>query len=511
MADFETPKADTHPAIPTQDRLVMPKAYPEDEHSPAPEPQVEQRSGINSSLGRGNNLNAVVELCKRRGFVYPSSEIYGGFASTYDFGPLGALVIDNIKNIWKTQVAQKRRDVVLMDCAIMSHPKIWEASGHLSQFNDPLVEDLVNKTRYRADKLLEDSLGLDTSKMTAGDMQRAIIEHGLKSPDGNPLSEIKAFNLMVPCSIGAAENSRQTAYLRGETCQGIFVNYKNLVDTARVIIPFGVLQIGKSFRNEITTKQFLLRVREFEQMEFEFFFDPAGKEDWYHHWQDFFLNLLDREVGLPRSRFRMRELPKEEMSHYAMKQADFEFQMRNGDWLELSPMNHRGDWDLSRHSQFSKVTLNARRASDNSIFTPNVIETSFGVGRLFYTVMDNALTEEPVPGTNESRTVLKLTPAVAPYKIALLPLSKKPELVELSDRLYADIAGNFSVDFDVTGSIGKRYRRQDEIGTPICATIDFDSLQDQQVTLRDRDTMRQIRIPISQVRSYVQQVVDHRG
>lgn len=468
-----------------------------------------ERTGIRSKVSADSNLRQVIELAKRRGFVFQSSEIYGGFPSAYDYGPLGTLLISNIKRIWEREISQKNRNVVLMDSAIIGHPRIWEASGHTEAFNDPLIEDIKTHQRHRADKLLEEQLGLDTSKLSFEEMARIIKERNVRSPEGNPLGELRTFNLMVEALMGSTTDSKESVYLRGETCQGIFVNFKNLVDSARVTVPFGVLQIGKAFRNEITARQFVIRTREFEQMEFEFFFDPEDGKDWYQHWQDRFTEVLDRYMGIPRERIRLRELPREEMSHYAKKQADFEVRLPNGDWLEISPMNDRGDWDLSRHSKYSGVTLDYRDPMSGKRFIPNVIETSFGVGRLLYVLMDSGFCEELVPGENEKRFVLKLSPHIAPYTCAVLPLSKKPELQAVAERLHADLSDQFNVSYDENASIGKRYRRQDEIGTPWCITVDFDSLKDQAVTIRDRDTMAQERVSLSHVADYIHRALSN--
>lgn len=333
-------------------------------------------------------------------------------------------------------------------------------------------------------------------------MGRIIRERNVLSPDGNPLGEVKSFNLMVETSLGSSADSKESTFLRGETCQGIFVNFKNIVDTARVGFPFGVLQIGKAFRNEITARQFVIRTREFEQMEFEFFFNPSDGVDWYRHWQDKFMDLLTKEVGLARERLRFRELPPEEMSHYAKKQCDIEFLLPNGDWIELSPMNHRGNWDLSRHSEYSGVKLEYRDPETGEKFLPSVIETSFGVGRLLYVLMDHGIKNEELQN-GDSRTVLKIHPGLAPYTCAILPLSKKDSLIAAADELERALCRDFSVDYDTSGSIGKRYRRQDEIGTPWCVTVDFDTLEDKKVTIRDRDSMEQTRIPIADVPSFL--------
>jgi glycyl-tRNA synthetase len=462
--------------------------------------------GVNNRLSNLDRLDKVRELCKSRGFVFPSSEIYGGLASAYDWAPLGALMVEKIKALWTQEIARKNHNVVLYDGSIVSPVAVWKASGHVDAFNDPLVEDLVTHQRHRADHLIAEALGVDTSTLTFDDMNRLIKEKGLKSPQGNPISEVKSFNLLVTAKMGSGdEASKQDVILRGETCQAIFVNFSNIAKAMRKAPPFGVLQIGKAFRNEVTVKQFLLRVREFEQMEFEFFFDPADGKEWYEIWQEKFFSLLTGTFGLPKDKLRLRELPPEERSHYAKAQGDIEFRLPNGDWIELSPMNHRGDYDLSRHAEFSGKNLSHFDQATNKHFVPNVIETSFGVGRLFYVLMDNFLREEEVPGTNESRTVLALPKLVAPYRAAVLPLSKKPELEGISTSIFQALAEHMDVDYDHSGSIGKRYRRQDEIGTPFCVTVDFQSLEDNAVTIRDRDSMKQDRVPVENVVNYIQE------
>lgn len=467
-------------------------------------PSEESSKGVNNRLSNTARLELVRSLCKDRGFVFPSSEIYGGLASAYDWAPLGALMVGHIKDIWTREVVRKNPNVVLYDGAIVSPVSVWEASGHVQAFNDPLVEDLKTHERHRADHLISEALGIDTSTMTFEEMNRVISEHKILSPAGNPVSSVKSFNLLVTARMGSGdEASKQEVILRGETCQAIFVNYDNIAKALRKAPPFGVLQIGKAFRNEVTVKQFLLRVREFEQMEFEFFFDPKDGKDWYSHWQQKFMGMLTDVFGLSSDRLRLRELPAEERSHYAKAQGDIEFQLPSGDWLELSPLNHRGDYDLSRHTQFSGKRLIHYDQDSKSHFTPNVIETSFGVGRLFYVLMDSCLRSEIVAATGEERVVLSLPPEVAPYRAAILPLSNKPGLTECAHNVFADLGNHFSVDLDTKGSIGKRYRRQDEIGTPFCVTVDFDSLQDGMATVRERETMQQERVSLDKLADYI--------
>lgn len=465
----------------------------------APDGETE-RTGINSKLSATSKLGTIVELCKRRGFVYPTSEIYGGLSATYDYGPLGALMVKNLREIWMRELVQTSRNVVSMDGTILLHPRTWEASGHVEKFNDPMVRDTVTGTRYRADHLIKDALQMDPSSLTFGQMGQLLKERNVKSPAGNPLGDLETVSLMVQARVNGED-----IYLRGETCQNIFTQFNNLMQTTRQSIPFGVVQIGKVFRNEVTARQFILRMREFEQMEFEFFVDPQDKTPWVQHWQDRFIDILNKHVGLPKDRLRYRELPEAEKSHYAKVAYDLEFRLDNGDWLEMSPLNHRGDWDLSRHSQYSGKDMRVLDEKTNRWFTPNVIETSFGVSRLLYLALDHGYREEQIPGKDETRTVLKLSPEVAPYKAAILPLSKKPELQEQANNIFKGLSRHFALDFDESQSIGKRYRRQDEIGTPFCITVDFETLQDQCVTVRDRDTMAQQRVAVSQLEKYLRE------
>ncbi len=439
-------------------------------------------------------FSKIVSFCKRKGFVYPSSEIYGGFSATYDYGPLGALLIRNIQDQWLKHFIYSQEDMHLLDGAIISHPKIWEASGHLSSFNDPLVEDKVTHVRYRADKLLEEKLGIETASLSTKEVNKLLKQHKIKSPEGNPLTEVKEFNLLMEVKIGSVEGRKERAYLRGETCQNIFVDYLNLLKTLGLKIPFGVGQIGKAFRNEITTKRFILRTREFYQMETEYFISPEDGDKHLLRFkkllQDFFSDIL----GLPKERFRFREIKGKEMSHYAKKQYDVEFKLNDGTWLELTPLNHRGDWDLSRHQRFSGADMVYKK--NNQYFIPNVIETSIGLDRLFYVLLEYFYNEE------KERVVLRLPPSLAPYKIAVFPLLRnKTKLVSKARDVFNFFKKNVEkpIVFDDNGNIGKRYRRQDEIGTPFCVTIDYQTLEDGTVTVRERDNMKQRRVKIEEL------------
>lgn len=449
-------------------------------------------------------MKNIASFAKRRGFVYPSSEIYGGFSSTYDYGPQGAQVLKNIRDLWWRKFVEERRDVVGLDGAIFCHPKTWEASGHVEAFNDPLVEDKVTHQRYRADHLLEDALGIETGKLSFDQMQALIDENKIQSPDGNPITPIKSFNLLVEAELGSTDESKSKAYLRGETCQTIFLQYLNILKTQGLNVPFGIGQMGKAFRNEITTKDFIYRTREFDQLEMEYFVHPSEGDKWYEYWREFMLNWAVNQLGLPKDRFRFRTIPDEERSHYAKRQEDFEFQSSSGKWFELSPMNHRGDWDLSRHQQFSGQNLEFADPHTGEKYLPNVIEISLGQNRLLYALLDNALHEET------ERTVLAISPKVAPYQLAVFPLLKnKPELVKLAETVYQDmVKAGFRVAWDQRGNIGKRYLSQDEIGTPVCITVDFESLDDQSVTWRDRDTTKQHRLKIAELVPALQKMIE---
>jgi glycyl-tRNA synthetase len=409
-------------------------------------------------------------------------------------------MVQNIRALWTRELVQRSRNIVAMDGAIMSHPRTWEASGHVEKFNDPMVKDLKTGTKYRADHLLQSVLGIDPTELSFEQMGELLKSQNVLSPDGNQLSDVVVSSLMVQ-----AEINGQSLYLRGETCQNIFPQFLNLVNSSNLKIPFGVLQTGKVFRNEVTARQFILRMREFEQIEFEYFIDPEDKTDWIGHWKERFIDILDRHVGLPKERLRYRELSDAERSHYAKFAYDLEFRLDNGDWLEMSPLNHRGDWDLRRHSEYSGKNLSYFDQKAGRRYTPHVIETSFGVSRLVYLVLDQGYREEIVPNTGENRIVLKLSPAIAPYKAAVLPLSNKPQLLEVAERIYADLSTSFSVDHDTSASIGKRYRRQDEIGTPLCITVDFETAETDTVTVRDRDTMAQERVSTGALDSYIRE------
>lgn len=415
-------------------------------------------------------LEKVINLAKRRGFVFPSAEIYGGFRSTYDYGPLGVLMLRNVKNAWWRSMVQLRDDVVGIDAAILSPPAVWAASGHLATFTDPLVDCKQCNERLRADQI-------DGQCPKCGSRE---------------LTEARAFNLMFKTHAGPVEEEGAVAYLRPETAQGMFTNFLNVLNTTRKKPPFGIAQVGKSFRNEITPGNFVFRTREFEQMELEFFVPPAEASTWYDFWINERFSWY-QELGIDPSHIRIRHHDPEELSHYSAGTADVEFLFPWG-WGELEGVANRTDYDLRAHSDASGTRLEYYDQAANERWFPHVIEPAAGATRAMMAFLLDAYHEDEVDG--EVRSVLRLHWRLAPYQVAVLPLSKKPELEEISQRVRRVLAEHFMVDYDVTQSIGRRYRRQDEVGTPYCVTVDFDSLDDSAVTLRDRDTMEQIRIPL---------------
>lgn len=447
-------------------------------------------------------MEKIVSLCKRRGFVYPSSDIYGGFAAIYDYGPLGVELLNNIKTAWWKEMVHKREDVVGLDSAIFMSPKIWEASGHVSGFSDPLTECKQCHARHRVDHMLEAIEVFADEKMTEEEIAKIFEDNKdkLKCPKcgTSDFTEIRKFNLLVQSNLGnfTGDWTKEPVYLRGETCQGIYVNFKNVVDSMRVKVPFGIAQIGKAFRNEVTARQFIFRTREFEQMEMQYFVHPDEAMDQYEAWKErrmqFYLDL-----GIKKENLQWHK--HENLVFYAKEAYDIEYQYPFG-WKELEGIHARGDYDLTQHTEHSGQKLEYMDQAKGEKFTPNVVETSAGVARTALAVLADAYTEEEVDG--ETRTVLKLHPKLAPFKIAVLPLSKKEELVTPAREVFNKLAGTYHTDFDITQSIGKRYRRQDEIGTPYCVTVDFDTLEDQAVTVRDRDTMKQDRVKIEELEGY---------
>ena len=446
-------------------------------------------------------LDKLVALCKGRGFVYPGSEIYGGLANTWDYGPLGVELKTNIKNAWRKKFIQENKYNVGLDSAILMNPQTWVASGHVGGFSDPLMDCKDCKTRHRADKLIEDNGG-DANGWTNEQMMTYIREHGIKCPNcgSTNFTDIRQFNLMFKTFQGVTEDSKNEIYLRPETAQGIFVNFANIQRTSRKKVPFGVAQVGKSFRNEITPGQFIFRVREFEQMELEFFCKPGTDLEWFQYWRSYCKNFL-LSLGLKEENIRLRDHSPEELCFYSKATTDFEFMFPFG-WGELWGVADRTDYDLTQHQKTSGKSLEYFDPETNEKYIPYVIEPSLGVERLFLAVVCDAYDEEQLEdGT--SRTVMHLHPALAPVKAAVLPLSKK--LSEKAGELHDELAKYFNVDFDDAGAIGKRYRRQDEIGTPFCITYDFDTETDGCVTVRERDSMQQVRIPLTEVKAYIEE------
>lgn len=418
-------------------------------------------------------MEKIVSLAKRRGFVFPSSEIYGGLNSCWDYGPLGVELKNNVKQAWWRSIVQERDDVVGLDASILMHPKVWEASGHLENFSDPLVDCKSCKQRFRADQVTGD-----------------------RCPRcGGELTEARQFNLMFKTFLGPVEEEAAVVYLRPETAQGIFVNFQNVLNTTRMKIPFGVAQIGKSFRNEITPGNFTFRTREFEQMEVEYFVKPGTDEEWYRHWVETRFRWY-LELGINPARLRIREHGPEELAHYARACADIEYFFPMG-WAEIEGIANRTDYDLRRHSQFSGERLEYFDETTREHYIPYVIEPSAGADRAALAFLLDAYAEEP--DKDEIRVVLKLHPRLAPIKVAVLPLSKKEELTSYAKKVWQDLRRHWMTDYDESKSIGRRYRRQDEIGTPYCVTIDFQTLEDHAVTIRDRDTMAQVRVSVSQL------------
>lgn len=453
----------------------------------------------NPKTDTSSTMEALISLAKRRGFIYQGSEIYGGLAGTWDYGPLGVMLKRNIEGIWWKMFVSDREDMYGIDAAILMNPNAWVSSGHVGGFSDPLVEDLKTKKRYRADHLLEDA-GVDTKGMSLADMDSAIKEKKLLSPEKNPLGEVRQFNMMFKTQIGATDDASSITYLRPETAGGMFVNYKNVMDSFHPKLPFGLGQIGKAFRNEIAPRDFIFRVRELEQMEIEYFVRPTDWQTQFEHWRQEVWRFVEA-VGLKKEHVHELEVADADRAHYSKRTIDFEFDFPFGR-KELYGLAYRTDFDLRSHQEGSKVDLSYFDEESKERFLPHVIEPSFGVGRTLLAVLSEAYTEDEMDG--EKRVYLKFTPAVAPIRVAVFPLLKnRPELVVKAREVFALLKKQFpNVMFDDNGNIGKRYRRQDEIGTPYCVTIDFDTLGEHPelkdtVTLRDRDSGKQERIALS--------------
>jgi glycyl-tRNA synthetase len=428
---------------------------------------------VTESNQSGDLMEKVVSLCKRRGFVFQSAEIYGGFRSTYDYGPLGVNMLRNVKDAWWRSMVQERDDVVGIDAAILGPPRLWEASGHLANFTDPLVDCRSCHERWRADK----------------------IEGVCPNCGSTDLTPARQFNLMFSTHVGPVEDVGSIAYLRPETAQGMFTNFANVVTTTRKKPPFGIAQIGKAFRNEITPQNFVFRTREFEVMEMEYFVPPAEAQKWFEYWLDFRQRWFF-DLGMPAERIRVRHHEREELSHYSAGTADLEFLFPWG-WGELEGIANRTDYDLRAHAEASGERLDYFDQQTNERYYPYVIEPALGATRAMMAFLIAAYTEDEIGG--EARTVLRLHHKLAPYQVAVLPLSKKETLEEVSKEVLGLLQPHFVCDYDTTQSIGRRYRRQDEVGTPWCVTVDFDSLDDRAVTVRERDTTEQVRVPIDRV------------
>jgi glycyl-tRNA synthetase len=469
-------------------------------------PSVEK--GENMLSNTEKTMDKITALCKGRGFVFAGSEIYGGLANSWDYGPLGAELKSNIKRAWWQKFVQENPYNVGLDSAILMNPKVWEASGHVATFNDPLIDCRGCKMRHRADKLIEDwnvengVTDVTVETMSEDALITYIREKGVSCPHcgKSDFTDIRKFNLMFKTFQGVNEDTAAQIYLRPETAQGIFVQFKNIQRTTRRKIPFGVCQIGKSFRNEITPGNFIFRTREFEQLELEFFCKPGTDLEWFEYWRKFCLNWL-LSIGLREENIRQRDHSEEELSHYSNATTDFEFLFPFG-WGELWGLADRTDFDLKAHQEHSGENMEYYDQENDEKYIPYVIEPSLGVDRLLLSLIIDAYDEEVVDaGKGDVRTVLHLHPALAPYKCAVLPLSKK--LSSEAQEIYTNLQKSFMVDYDDSGSIGKRYRRQDEIGTPFCLTYDFESQTDNAVTVRDRDSMAQERVPVADLESYL--------
>ena len=454
-------------------------------------------------------MEKLVALCKSRGFVYPGSEIYGGLANAWDYGPLGVELKNNVKKAWMKKFVQESKYNVGLDAAILMNPKTWVASGHVGGFSDPLIDCKNCKTRHRADKLIEDwahenNKDMVADGMTDEEMINFIKENNIVCPKCGEqnFTPIRKFNLMYKTYQGVTEDSSSEIYLRPETAQGIFVNFKNVLRTTRRKLPMGIGQVGKSFRNEITPGNFIFRVREFEQMELEFFCKPGTDLEWFEYWRAFCKNWL-LSLGMKEEKIRLRDHSPEELCFYSKGTTDIEFAFPFG-WGELWGIADRTDYDLKQHAQYSGEDFTYLDQETGEKFVPYCVEPSLGCDRVTLAFLCNAYEEQEI-AEGDVRTVLHLHPALAPYKVAVLPLSKK--LSEKAEEVYTKLSKNFMCDYDEAGSIGKRYRREDEIGTPYCVTIDFDTLEDECVTIRDRDTMEQVRVKIDELESYIQDKV----
>lgn len=457
-------------------------------------------------MANPSRLDSVINLAKRRGFVFPSGEIYGGTRSAWDYGPLGVELKENIKRQWWSRMVRQRDDVVGLDSSVILPTAVWNASGHVTAFTDPLVECLSCHKRQREDQLIE--AYAEKNGVEEADVTLDMVACESCGNRGN-WTEPKAFSGLMKTYLGAVDDESGLHYLRPETAQGIFVNFANVMTTSRMKPPFGIAQIGKSFRNEITPGNFIFRTREFEQMELEFFVEPGTDEDWHQYWIDERINWYV-DLGINRDHLRLYEHPKEKLSHYSKRTVDIEytFGFKGSEWGELEGIANRTDYDLGTHSKESGAKLDYFDQQKNERWTPYVVEPSAGLTRSLMAFLVEAYCEDEAPNTKggvDKRTVLKLDPRLAPVKAAVLPLSRKEQLTEPARNLAMQLRRRWNVEYDDAGAVGRRYRRQDEIGTPFCITYDFDTLDDNAVTIRDRDTMEQVRIPLDEVEAYLAQ------
>lgn len=475
-----------------------------------------------------NNLDKLVSLCKARGFIFQSSEIYGGLSAVYDYGPLGVELKRRLMDMWWHTLVRRNDNIVGLDSAIMMHPEVWRASGHVDSFNDPMIDDRQSKMRYRADMLIEDHIEklrskgkqenadrieqeLDTAGSRNGlneDLYEIIQREQIPSPASGVCdwTQVRQFNLMFQTQFGAtATGENDSVYLRPETAQGIFANYLNTLNTSRQQIPFGIAQIGKAFRNEVVARQFIFRMREFEQMEMEYFIEPGTDDKEYEQWKERRFDWY-RELGIRSAKLRMQEHPEDKLAHYAKQASDIQYEFPIG-WQEVEGIHNRTDYDLRQHQEFSGKKMEYYDTKTGNRFLPYVIETSIGLDRCIMMILSDAYREETVPGEKEGkeevRTVLKMHPKLAPVTAGVFPLIKKPELIEVAQNIKEDLSSEFDVQYDEKGSIGKRYRRLDEAGTPFCITVDFDGLEDQTVTIRHRDSMQQDRIAVDRLSDFL--------
>jgi glycyl-tRNA synthetase len=467
-----------------------------------------------------DNLDKIVSLAKARGFIFQSSEIYGGLSAVYDYGPLGVELKRNIRDAWWKEMTRRHDNIVGVDAAIFMHPKVWEASGHVGGFNDPMIDDKQSKKRYRADMIIEQHIEklrkdekheeanaiqekLDTCgsrKSLTEDLYEIIMENEIRAPESGAFdwTEVRQFNLMFKTQFGSTSTEEDGVYLRPETAQGIFVNYKNVLDTARVQVPFGIAQTGKAFRNEVVARQFVFRMREFEQMEMQYFVKPGTDEAEYEKWLEKRLEW-HKMMGIREENLRTAPHPEDKLAHYARAAADIQYRYPIG-WQEVEGIHNRTDFDLTQHAEFSGKKLDYYDQKNQERFVPYVIETSVGLDRLTLMVLCDAYREEEIDG--DTRTVLKMNPKLAPVQVGIFPLIKKDKLQDLAHKIEADLREEFSVMYDESGSIGKRYRRLDEAGTPFCVTVDFDGVESEgedTVTIRYRDDMSQERVPVSRL------------